>query len=113
MSFENNPSFLLNFSTAKMNGTEKKTYTFKSFRLDTAERQLLKNGTPIPLTPKAFDVLTLLVTRAGHLVEKEELMREVWADSFVEEANLPRIIHTLRKALGEDENGNKFIETVA
>ena len=96
-----------------MNGTEKKSYRFRSFRLDTAERQLVKNGTHIPLTLKAFDVLTLLVSRAGHLVEKEELMREVWADSFVEEANLPRIIHTLRKALGEDENGNKFLETVA
>lgn len=112
MSLENTPSFLLNFSTADMNGAEKKTYRFKSFRLDTAERQLFNNGTPISLTPKAFDVLTLLVTRAAHLVEKEEMMREVWADSFVEEANLPRIIHTLRKALEEDENGNKFIETV-
>ena len=113
MSLEKFPRFLLNFSTADMNGAEKKSYKFKSFRLDTAERQLLNNGTPISLTPKAFAVLTLLVNRAGHLVEKEELMREVWADSFVEEANLPRVIHTLRKALGEDENGNKFIETVA
>ena len=113
MSLENTPSFLLNFSTADMNGTEKKTYRFRSFRLNTAERQLFNNGTPISLTPKAFDVLELLVARAGHLVEKEEMMRVVWADSFVEEANLPRIIHTLRKALGEDENGNKFIETVA
>ena len=71
------------------------------------------NGNAVPLTPKAFDVLVVLVERSGHLVEKDELLRIVWADSFVEEANIARIIHTLRKVLGEDENGNKFIETVA
>lgn len=88
-------------------------YEFRSFRLNLAERQLLNAGTPVPLTPKAFDILAVLVERAGHLVEKEELMQKVWPDSFVEESNVSRIIHTLRKALGEDQNGNKFIETVA
>jgi DNA-binding winged helix-turn-helix (wHTH) protein/TolB-like protein/tetratricopeptide (TPR) repeat protein len=113
MSLKNVPSFLLNFSEGEMSRKEMHSYTFKSFRLDLAERLLLNNNNPVPLTPKAFDVLVFLVEHSGHLVEKDELMQTVWADSFVEEANISRIIHTLRKALGEDENGNKYIETVA
>lgn len=96
-----------------MNGEQQHFFQFKSFRLDVEERQLLRDGLAVPLTPKAFDVLVALVERGGHLVEKDELLRVVWADSFVEEANVARIVHTLRKVLGEDENGNKFIETVA
>ncbi len=96
-----------------MNGKEKHFYQFKSFRLDVEERQLLNNNETVSLTPKVFDVLAALVERGGHLVEKEELLRVVWTDSFVEEANISRIVHTLRKVLGEDDNGNKFIETVA
>ena len=113
MSLENFPNFLLNFSEREMNGEKKHFYQFKSFRLDVGERQLLHDNNAVPLTPKAFDVLVVLVERAGHLVEKDELLKSVWADSFVEEANVARIIHTLRKVLGEDGNGNKFIETVA
>lgn len=113
MSLENYPGFLLNFSESEMTGEMNHSYLFKSFRLNIAERQLLRDNSPVPLTPKAFDVLALLVEQSGHLVEKDELLKQVWADSFVEEANIARIIHTLRKTLGEDENGNKFIETVA
>jgi DNA-binding winged helix-turn-helix (wHTH) protein/TolB-like protein/Tfp pilus assembly protein PilF len=113
MSLENFPGFLLNFSEREMNGEAKHFYQFKSFRLDVAERQLLHNDKSVALTPKAFDVLAALVTRGGHLVEKDELLKLVWADSFVEEANVARIVHTLRRILGEDDNGNKFIETVA
>ena len=112
-SLENSPSFLLYFSEREMNGEAKHFYQFKSFRLDVRERNLSRDGEVVPLTPKAFDVLAVLVERNGHLVEKNELLRIVWADSFVEEANVARIVHTLRKVLGEDENGNKFIETVA
>jgi DNA-binding winged helix-turn-helix (wHTH) protein/tetratricopeptide (TPR) repeat protein len=82
------------------------------FRLDAGERRLSQNGVPIALEPKVFDVLKLLVENSGHLIEKDELLRIVWADSFVEEQNIARVIYTLRKVLGEDENGNKFIETV-
>src|SRR5262245_31583539 len=113
MSLENYPSFLLNFSEHGMDGEEKHSYRFKSFRLNLEERQLLHNNSPVPLTPKAFDVLAALVERSGHLVEKDELLKLVWADTIVEEANVARIVHTLRKVLGEDENSNKFIETVA
>jgi DNA-binding winged helix-turn-helix (wHTH) protein/TolB-like protein len=113
MSLEISPSFLLNFSECEMNGEEKHFYQFKSFRLDVEERQLLHHNLPVSLTPKAFDVLAALVERGGHLIEKDELLKLAWADSFVEEANVARIVHTLRKVLGDDGNGNKFIETVA
>jgi DNA-binding winged helix-turn-helix (wHTH) protein/TolB-like protein/lipopolysaccharide biosynthesis regulator YciM len=113
MSLETFPGFLLNFSECQMSGEEKHSYWFKSFRLNVEERQLLDNGSPVPLTPKAFDVLATLVERSGQLVEKDELLKLVWADTVVEEANIARIVHTLRKVLGEDENDNKFIETVA
>ena len=107
------PGFLLNFSESDMDGGNGHFYEFSSFRLNLSERQLLDNETPVSLTPKAFDVLAVLVERHGHLVEKEELMQRVWPDAFVEEANVARLVHTLRKVLGEDQNGNKFIETVA
>jgi DNA-binding winged helix-turn-helix (wHTH) protein/tetratricopeptide (TPR) repeat protein/TolB-like protein len=113
MSLESLPSFLLNFSVPDMQGESRQFYKFKSFRLDVPNRQLVRDDLSIPLTPRAFDVLATLVSNAGRLVEKEQLLKTVWADSFVEEANIARVIHTLRKALGEDDNGNKFIETVA
>jgi DNA-binding winged helix-turn-helix (wHTH) protein/tetratricopeptide (TPR) repeat protein len=96
-----------------VNVEEKHFYRFNSFLLDVEERQLLKDGVQIPLMPKAFDVLVALLERQGHVVEKHELLRLVWSDTFVEEGNITRIVYTLRKVLGEDENGSKFIETVA
>ena len=113
MSFGNVPKIFLNFSQADVNEENKHIFRFKSFRLDVEERQLLHHERAVPLTPKAFEVLAFLVERNGHLVGKDELLEKVWADSFVEEVNVARIVHTLRKTLGEDENGNKFIETVA
>jgi DNA-binding winged helix-turn-helix (wHTH) protein/tetratricopeptide (TPR) repeat protein len=111
VSFEKVPSFLVNFFEAEMNDTLACSYRFNSFLLDVNERQLSNRDIHVPLTPKAFDVLAYLVMHGGHLVRKDELMQAVWPDSFVEEVNLARIIHTLRKALGDDGNGNKFIET--
>ena len=90
----------------------KRLYEFGPFRLDGAERLLLRNGEVVPLTPKAFDVLLALVEQAGHLLGKEELLKTVWPDSFVEESNLADNVSRLRKALGDGENGQKFIETV-
>ena len=84
-------------------------YEFGPFRLEPAERKLLRNGEPIVLTPKAFDTLVLLVRNSGHLLGKEELIRTLWPDSFVEEGNLSNNIFVLRKALGEDPH---YIETV-
>jgi DNA-binding winged helix-turn-helix (wHTH) protein/TolB-like protein/Flp pilus assembly protein TadD len=87
-------------------------YQFDGFTLD-AERRLLtdENGSVIDITPKAAEILCLLVENAGQLVTKEELIKRVWPDSFVEEANLSHHIFKLRKALGETED-RKLIETV-
>jgi len=87
-------------------------YEFGPFRLDTAEQLLLRDGKPVPLTPKAFEMLVALVERSGHLVEKEELMKVVWADAFVEESNLTNNVSALRKLLGEGKGGQNYIETV-
>ncbi|MDI1240401.1 MAG: tetratricopeptide repeat protein [bacterium] len=95
-----------------MDSKEQVSYTFRTFRIDVSERRLLENRATIPLTPKSFDLLVYLVERSGHLVEKDELLEKVWPDSIVEESNLARIVHTLRKVLGEDKNGERLIETV-
>jgi len=88
-------------------------YKFGSFRLEPAERRLVRDDVTVCLTPKAFDTLCFLVARAGHLVEKEQLMSALWPDSFVEEANLAQQIWTLRKTLGVNDDGKPIIETVA
>ncbi len=87
-------------------------YEFGPYRLDTAERLLLRDGEPVALTPKAFETLAALVERSGHLIEKDELMKVVWADAFVEESNLTNNVYALRKLLGSGENGRTYIETV-
>lgn len=88
-------------------------YEFGPFRIDPAERLLLRSGDSVPLTAKAFDTLLVLVRRSGHLVEKSELISSVWTDSFVEEGNLTVVICTLRKALGDENGERKYIQTVA
>lgn len=91
-------------------GQAKRFYVFGVFRIDVTERVLLNEKGSVPLTPKAFDLLLFLVENSGHMLEKEELMKQVWPDSFVEENNLAQNISTLRKVLGEE--GSRFIETV-
>src|SRR6266849_7335878 len=88
-------------------------YEFGPFRLDPTEHTLLRGDQVVALTPKAFETLALLVRSRGHLVRKEELIERVWRDTIVEEGNLNVIIHTLRKALGDDPREHKYIETVA
>jgi DNA-binding winged helix-turn-helix (wHTH) protein/TolB-like protein len=87
-------------------------YEFSRFRLDPENHLLESEGTPISLTPKAFEILLILVENGNRLTTKEELMRKVWPDSFVEEANLTVNISALRKQLGETPNGQQYIETV-
>jgi Tol biopolymer transport system component/DNA-binding winged helix-turn-helix (wHTH) protein len=84
-------------------------YEFGPFRLDTAERKLMRGNEVVALTPKVFDMLVMLVRNNGHLLEKDELIRSLWPDSFVEEGNLSNNIFVLRKALGDD---HEYIETV-
>jgi DNA-binding winged helix-turn-helix (wHTH) protein/tetratricopeptide (TPR) repeat protein len=87
-------------------------FEFDLFRLDVQERLLLRAGEAVPITPKVFDTLLLLVEERGRLVEKDELMNRLWPDSFVEEGALTRNISDLRKVLGEKTGAHKFIETV-
>lgn len=89
-----------------------RTYEFGAFRLDPAERLLLRGGQPVALTPKAFDLLVFVVERQGHLVEKQALMAALWPDAVVEEANLAYNVSALRKALGDGQEGEQFIQTV-
>jgi TolB-like protein/DNA-binding winged helix-turn-helix (wHTH) protein len=84
-------------------------YEFGPFRLDPKERKLMRGSEIVTLTPKVFDTLNLLVQNSGRLLERDELIRELWPDSFVEEGNLSNSIFVLRKALGEDA---QYIETV-
>ena len=88
------------------------SYEFGPFRLCVSEHLLLRDGQPVPLTPKVFDVLRVLVQDAGHLVEKDRLLQEVWPDSFVEEGALSRSVSVLRKALGDSPAGKTYIATV-
>ncbi|HEX3741830.1 MAG TPA: winged helix-turn-helix domain-containing protein [Terriglobales bacterium] len=86
-------------------------YEFGEFRLDPQNRVLRRRQEVIPLTPKAFDVLWLLAGKEGQVVTKDELMRSVWSDSFVEESNLTQTVFMLRKALQESP-GERYILTV-
>jgi Tol biopolymer transport system component/DNA-binding winged helix-turn-helix (wHTH) protein len=87
-----------------------RSYLFGPFRLDAAERLLLRDNRPVPLTPKVFDLLEILVSRHGHLVEKEALQTALWPDSFVEEGGLTRCVSVLRRVLGDADQA--YIETV-
>lgn len=90
----------------------KRFYEFDNFRIDVEERQLLRCGESVQVTPKVFDILLTLVENRGHTVAKDTLMTSVWADAFVEEGSLNRNVSTLRKVLGEDGHEPRFIRTV-
>ncbi len=87
-------------------------YDFGDFRLDLAERVLLRDGKFIPVTPKVFETLCVLVENAGRIIEKEELMQSIWQERFVEESNLTFNVGMLRKALGDDASKPRYVETV-
>lgn len=95
-----------------MNRASRSSFAFDHFVLVPEEHLLLRDGQLVSLTPKTFGLLVVLVQNSGHLVGKEELMQQVWPDSFVEEVNLSVNISALRKALGDDQAGTRFIETV-
>lgn len=95
-----------------MNNQTTPSYEFGEFRLDAEQRVLLRQGKPVTITPKALETLVVLVQHSGRIVNKEELIKAVWADTFVEEANLARNIWTLRKALGDEDTNHRYIETV-
>jgi DNA-binding winged helix-turn-helix (wHTH) protein/tetratricopeptide (TPR) repeat protein len=90
----------------------KNVYSFGPFELDTDEQILRRDGQPLPMKPKVFELLVVLVENSGRLVGKDELMKQVWAGTFVEEGNLAVSIVKLRQALGEAHNERRYIETV-
>jgi DNA-binding winged helix-turn-helix (wHTH) protein len=87
-------------------------YEFDSFRLDVTDQTLLRSGVPVPLSPKLFQTLLALVQNSGRIVEKEDLIRHVWPDTFVEENNLSQYISVLRRSLGDGRHEQRYIETV-
>jgi eukaryotic-like serine/threonine-protein kinase len=87
-------------------------YSFGPFRLDAGECLLNLDGKPVPLAPKAFEALLMLVENAGHLVDKDDLMRRLWPTTFVEEANVAKYVSLLRNILSEATNGREYIETI-
>src|SRR3989442_8412384 len=88
-------------------------YRFGEFTVDADQKVLLREDKPLPLSPKLFDTLLILVESSGRIVQKEELMNRLWPDSFVEEANLTSNIQQLRKSLGDNARKPIYIETVA
>ncbi len=90
----------------------KNLYEFGNFQLNAQDKTLWREEELISLPPKVFDTLLVLVEKQGGVVTKDEILNEVWADTFVEENNLSQNIYTLRQVLGKDENGKTFIETI-
>jgi eukaryotic-like serine/threonine-protein kinase len=92
--------------------TPRHWFEFGPFRVDLLTHRLLRGGEVVALQPKAFDTLVVLIENRGRVVERAALMKTLWPDSFVEEANLTQYVFTLRKVLGEQPNGQPYIETV-
>ena len=87
-------------------------YRFDDFYLDGRNRQLLRNGEPVPLNSKYLDALLLLVSRRGELVEKQHIFEEVWDGVFVTDAALTQCIKDIRRQLGDDASNPRYIKTV-
>jgi DNA-binding winged helix-turn-helix (wHTH) protein/tetratricopeptide (TPR) repeat protein len=95
-----------------LDGSQRELYEFGPFRVDADNEVLSRDGQPVTLTPKAFQILLVLVRRSGEIATKDEIMKSVWPDTFVEETNLTRNIFSIRKALGEGPE-NQYILTVS
>src|SRR5215204_401696 len=86
---------------------------FKDFTIDTDEKVLLREGMPVALAPKVFETLLVLIESPGRIVLKKELMKRLWPDTFVEDANLTFNIQQLRKSLGDNARSPIYIQTIA
>src|SRR5262250_2929532 len=91
----------------------REVFHFDEFTLDVQERRLLRGAEAVHLSPKAYDVLVALVRQRGRMVTKDELLKRIWPESFVEEGSLTVHVSALRKALGEDAHRPIYVETVA
>jgi len=92
--------------------TEDRIYEFGPFRLDVRNRRLYHGGEQIPMRPKTYEILQLLVVRAGVLVEKEQMLETIWPNQIVEETNLTQHIYRLRKILGDSQKSPEYILTI-
>jgi DNA-binding winged helix-turn-helix (wHTH) protein/TolB-like protein len=95
-----------------MKDSAKPVYRFGPFRYDCGQKLLFREGEMVPLAPKVGETLRVILERAGRVVEKADLLREVWPDTTVEEIGLARNISQLRKALGDESEAGKWIETL-
>ncbi|HWM89830.1 MAG TPA: tetratricopeptide repeat protein [Thermoanaerobaculia bacterium] len=91
---------------------EKRQYRFDGFLVDPVRRRLVRDGETLPVTPKALSILLVLIEHRGEVVDKEELLRRIWPETFVTEANLTQNVSALRKALGERANEHRYVVTV-
>src|ERR1043166_8648860 len=96
-----------------MNADAHVSFEFGPFRLDLSERLLVQDGKDVPLAPKLFETLIILVENRGHIIDKDDLMRRLWPDTFVEESSLAQNIFQLRKVLKDGESDRRYIETIA
>src|ERR1044071_5888370 len=90
----------------------KHTYSFDSFVIDVDQQIVLRDGQQVPMTPKVFETLLLLVQHQGSIVTKDTILHTLWPDVFVEESNITFNITKLRKALGDTRKPPIYIETV-
>jgi DNA-binding winged helix-turn-helix (wHTH) protein/tetratricopeptide (TPR) repeat protein len=98
--------------TVSPTAAEKRHYQFDQFRVDPFRRLLLRDGEVVPVTPKVFSILLALLERRGEVVEKKELLEQVWPDTAVTEANLTQNVSSLRKALGERASERRYVVTL-
>jgi DNA-binding winged helix-turn-helix (wHTH) protein len=87
-------------------------YRFEDFIVDTETRQLLSKGREVHLSPKAFDLLTLLVANRTRAVSKAELQQQLWPSTFVEETNLATLVAEIRRALGDSATSPRWVRTI-
>jgi TolB-like protein/Flp pilus assembly protein TadD len=95
-----------------MENNQRRVYQFGPFQLNADERLLLRSGQRVDLTPKDLEFLLLLIENRGHIVKKEEVLQQLWPETFVEEGNINRHISTIRKTLGESNYRRGYIETI-
>jgi DNA-binding winged helix-turn-helix (wHTH) protein len=99
------------FNLNEANSNLESIYEFENFSLDAARMMLYEKGREVGLAPKVVETLLALIERRGEIVSKQEMMNRLWADSFVENANLTQNIYLLRKTLGKGADGRDLIET--
>ena len=92
--------------------TQLRGYAFGSFVLVPSRRELAQDGIPVPLTPKAFDMLLMLVEQRHRVVSKSELLDALWPDTAVEDASLTQLVFLVRRVLSRNDDGERFIATV-